>query len=597
MADNAGNGNSRRGATPQNPAPASGASNPPATATPSIPSLAALASDPLRTHRTWIPKYGRVQKCDFCNGRAPGTLHFCSVCQLHICENCARDRRWHTERQHFIDADALDWTFRRGPNTASTRGGRRAQAPSSSSQQPRGRRGGDSRPSLEESHGVDDGHDGQQLSHPDHPPAPFASRTPRRPDARHHPYPPPPARHGYRPEPSFPRPSPSFGDYTYPGPMGQDWHGRPSSTTLAPIIGEDQTNVRHPDASAQGRMHQSSGLGHSPFRGPPDNTGSAAIHDNAAGDANARERRDNGGDGDGDDTGYVEKGLAGNNNNPPRRSDCLAESARTHPPAGMGTTGGNTTLSSQVEASIDAPPASAEEHDRLVLHLYEAIYGSRPELNPARVRTRIPDRWDGEWPTSTPQVHGEPSRSAPSQQGPGGQNTPSPFADYHREVWTATTEFQPHLSRPPQGYAEYSFHNYPTYPRDPSHTQGNPYAPTLRTTPAFHPLNERTTSELELMHQDRQLLREMQHAWNNQPVLLRLCRNGHRVYAIELLWDVCELRRSRVLIRDFAQVVHWFVTERDSQFRLQHTAAAAQPGYYQPPYPSYPPPGAPGNAR
>ncbi|SPQ18903.1 76466a98-7a84-4c6f-9c1e-fc97e1f01ba1 [Thermothielavioides terrestris] len=342
---------------------------------PSIPSLAALASDPLRTHRTWIPKYGRVQKCDFCNGRAPGTLHFCSVCQLHICENCARDRRWHTERQHFIDADALDWTFRRGPNTASTRGGRRAQAPSSS-------------------------------------------------------------------------------------------------------------------------------------------------------DANARERGDNGGDDNGDDDVYMEKGLAGNNNNPPRRSDRLAGSARTHPPAGMGTTGGNTTSSSEVWASIDAPPATPEDHDHLVLHLYEAIYGSRPELNPAR------------------------------------------------------------------------------YPRDPSHTQGGAYAPTLRTTPAFHPLNERTSSELELMHQDRQLLREMQHAWNNQPVLLRLCRNGHRVYAIELLWDVCELRRSRVLIRDFSQVVHWFVTERDSQFRLQHTAAvaassssSAQPGYYQPPYPSYPPPGAPGNAR
>ena len=94
-------------------------------------SLESIANDPSRTHRDWYPKYGRVQKCDYCNGRSAGTLHVCSSCSVRICENCARNREWDSDRsRHFIDVDACDWVVKkpvRLPNnkTNSTRGSKR----------------------------------------------------------------------------------------------------------------------------------------------------------------------------------------------------------------------------------------------------------------------------------------------------------------------------------------------------------------------------------------------------------------------------------------------------------------------------------------
>jgi len=76
------------------------------------PELANFSKDVRRTHRTWCPKYGRVPKCDICNARSPGTLYVCQAagCQLHICEKCAREGKWQSDRLHFIDPDLLDWT-------------------------------------------------------------------------------------------------------------------------------------------------------------------------------------------------------------------------------------------------------------------------------------------------------------------------------------------------------------------------------------------------------------------------------------------------------------------------------------------------------
>jgi hypothetical protein len=79
---------------------------------------------------------------------------------------------------------------------------------------------------------------------------------------------------------------------------------------------------------------------------------------------------------------------------------------------------------------------------------------------------------------------------------------------------------------------------------------------------------------VEHARQDRQTLDEMVNAWTHNPLLLRLAAENRRVYAIGLLWDVLEVRRARVFLRDDSQTVRWFVTERDRQFRLQHSAAA-----------------------
>ncbi len=77
-------------------------------------SLESIANDPSRTHRNWYPKYGRVQKCDYCNGRSAGTLHVCSSCSVRICEDCARNREWDSDRsRHFIDVDACDWVVKK----------------------------------------------------------------------------------------------------------------------------------------------------------------------------------------------------------------------------------------------------------------------------------------------------------------------------------------------------------------------------------------------------------------------------------------------------------------------------------------------------
>lgn len=104
--------------TPAPPAAQPSQPSQPSQAGQATPSQAALAADPHRTHRTWTPKYGRVQKCDWCNNRADGILMVCghsSGCAARMCQDCAKSRIWHSNPAHFIDAAALDWTVRRAP--------------------------------------------------------------------------------------------------------------------------------------------------------------------------------------------------------------------------------------------------------------------------------------------------------------------------------------------------------------------------------------------------------------------------------------------------------------------------------------------------
>ncbi|KAK3906846.1 hypothetical protein C8A05DRAFT_11451 [Staphylotrichum tortipilum] len=368
------------------------------------PTLEELANDPSRTHRTWYPKYGRVQKCDYCNGRSEGTLHVCSDCSVRICVHCARSRAWAVQRsRHFIDVDACDWAVKKPPRPikpATQRGSKRpAQSPPENAPSgPAARR----RKLGNSLSGADDGNDDEDDSGDD--------------------------------------------DSHIPNSRGR------STLRLAPVVGR------------------------------------------------------NGGD----------------NGQSRARPSAIQSRDASHE---VGTP--------DVISQVTPPPFTAEdeERDNLIKDIYYWIYGTRPTLGPHRMRTPIPDIWEGD-------------------RLPGSYNT------------------------------------RPGYDQGGSSQGGNPYHPTSRTTPSYHPHSNHTPAEVEQLQHDRQTLAEMQDAWIHHPELARMAgnwigisiKNGEkagetrRVYAIELLWDVLEARRSRVLLRGDSQTVRWFVSERDRQFRLEHSA-------------------------
>jgi hypothetical protein len=110
----------------------------------------------------------------------------------------------------------------------------------------------------------------------------------------------------------------------------------------------------------------------------------------------------------------------------------------------------------QVSASQDShmsvdPPALTpqdREHDRLVVDIYNWMYGNRPSLNPHRVRTQIPDRWSGpRQPSVPPSYHHEPS---PYGHGP----YPPAHPAYSQGQFHGNSQ-QQHM-RPPPGYPSYN---------------------------------------------------------------------------------------------------------------------------------------------
>ncbi|KAK3310356.1 uncharacterized protein B0T15DRAFT_35126 [Chaetomium strumarium] len=190
-----------------------------------------------------------------------------------------------------------------------------------------------------------------------------------------------------------------------------------------------------------------------------------------------------------------------------------------------------------------APPATpGPEHDNrdhLVLDIYEFLYQQRPNPDPRRVRSQIPDRSaDRESPPQHPSAPA-PGSSQQAYESPHG----------------LPTSESPGTTAPP-----------PAAP--------GPYAPSARTTPAYHPLNDRTPEQVAQYHQDNALQQQMRYAWGAHPILRNLRQDGRRLDAINLLWEVFEVRRARggVWVPDDSQTVAWFVAERDSQFRMEHMA-------------------------
>lgn len=459
-------------------------SQPTAAAAPaSQPGSNQFANDPARTHRKWSPRYGRVQKCDFCNGRSPGTLHVCDTCLLHICEGCARRGAWHTESKHFIDPDACDWTPKKQPRKRKDRGSkrRRDDSPSGAS----GASGPAQRRRLSGPSRGDDG-DGVDADNEPHRPAPgqYHSRTsspfPAAPHGagRTTPLPPPLANQAQFPAPSSPaqvagtaRPFPDAGP---PGTAEGDLrhhrrHRRPSQGP-APFItaASARPNVRQAAARALVGMSQQA---YRAYRAQADDDDD---DDDGSEENNGREEEE-------EEKGHA---AARRSDQPPRRT---APGARTG--GGGGSTRASTTPTtpgmrgssrpstpSAAAAEPDPlvvaglPPGTPGGRDRLVVDLYRDIFGAPPDPSVSRVRTTIPDRWDGDWPAHPGREPGRPygpygPYGAPHAPPPSLHPPPPPplsvHEQYHRELFTATTQFAQHVPPPPRGYGHYSFHNFP----------------------------------------------------------------------------------------------------------------------------------------
>ncbi|KAK0754011.1 hypothetical protein B0T18DRAFT_385954 [Schizothecium vesticola] len=83
-------------------------------------------------HHDWIKVYGKIQKCDYCNGRSKeGVIYMCKPCKIYICKPCAVAEKHNRDPHdpHVLDTHAVSWDgWERGPN-------RPAQQPA----RPRGR--------------------------------------------------------------------------------------------------------------------------------------------------------------------------------------------------------------------------------------------------------------------------------------------------------------------------------------------------------------------------------------------------------------------------------------------------------------------------
>ncbi|KAK4044566.1 hypothetical protein C8A01DRAFT_12144 [Parachaetomium inaequale] len=539
------------------------------------PSLEKLSEDPLRTHRTWYPKYGRVQKCDWCNGRAAGTLHVCNTCSIRMCEGCARNRIWHGNRSHFIDADALDWVQKkaprkpRAPRQPKTRPAKRA-ARSSPSEEPstpapcrRKLSMATTNSRADEDDDLDD--DGDNFANAGTRRGQFSAPA----NPRHDFGPPLPNYHDHSPEALPYHQAPMHGGYAPHGPSAPTmpgYYGPPApampASDIGPTMAAPSTRRGARQAAARAKLsisEQSRRASRGRFGDDDDEYG------------------DNEDDEDEDDDVYEEKGLAENvNDMRRRRGDRLTGRTSVRSASQVGGTDRDDTSSPLanapgLQASVEHPILTPQdrEHDRRVLDIYDSIYGNRPNLDPHQVRTQIPEQWYGGWHGMAPQYHYEQN---PYNPYPAPHYPAHPYGQYHGDVQAGTHGHQ-HMYPPPAppAHPQYSAHHpeyqYQPYPNP---HPGNPYTPTARPAPAYHPYNELAPHEVEHMQQDRVTLDHMRNAWNHNQILLRLVADNHRVYAIGLLWDVFELRRTRVLVNNNSQTVRWFMNERDRQVHIEH---------------------------
>jgi len=378
----------------------------PATPRP-LRSLQLIADDPTRTHRTWYPKYGRVQKCDYCNGRSEGTLHVCSDCHVRICQHCARAQKWDTDSsRHFIDVDACDWVVRKTVNLTTktaaalrkknkTRGSKR-RAPSSTSggaSAPPSRRRKTKKQESSENEDDDSANDGEDLSQsrPEAIARPTAGLRPAplRPRREEDPRPvaqPSTSYHGHNENPGHEHQTAAHGNIAPPDEM------EPSTRRRRGWI-----HVNLPAARPRPRMREAA------------SRAVLGMSEHSRYNDNEEEEDDDDYDDRRNDNRVVadtgkKKGSGKNISDPfGRRANHTAENPGAE---GFSRAGAEAPLATEppqfggprVTYSFAPPGLTPDwERDVLVLDIHEWTYGSRPYLNPNRVRTQIPNRWVGDW--------------------------------------------------------------------------------------------------------------------------------------------------------------------------------------------------------
>ncbi|KAK4130423.1 hypothetical protein BT67DRAFT_458711 [Trichocladium antarcticum] len=534
-------GSSRRAPAP--PSDADADAGPSTTAE----SANAFANDPARTHRTWAAVAGKVQKCDFCNGRSQGVLFGCETCKmLRICETCARGGRWHTDRSHFIVADDCDWKYKppprkRGPNkrtravstsTASTTpfpNGDRSPSP----RPPRKRRPGAQTSARSANNTGDDLVDpdlalsgrgaGRQSF--------MARREGRLTSLRHA------EIHDDRVGDAA-MPSAASGSNSPIGGMGNTLR-RPQEPSPLTTAAGTRPSARQAAARALEEMSYQS---HQPRRVQyeDDGTDVAAVENN-------EENEESGGEYNVSNRGHRRGNQA------PRDVDTYTSTGtntwtRTNDGSGYQSPGARRPEAPDPLVVAGLRPGTPGGRDMLVADIYESLYRVRPVLDPYRAQTQIPNSWGGPWSTTATHAGQD---AAPYDQYPNAYRPHAHEQYRHEHHHAPTARHDPSPSPAPRSY-EHSydqpgFHSPPqNYPQQHQQQQQNPYHPHPHPHPHNEPTPEQLQQQQQQMHNDRTLLAEMQHAWARDPTLARLFHAGFRTYALGLLWDVFdEARRQR----------------------------------------------------
>ncbi|KAK4143274.1 uncharacterized protein C8A04DRAFT_29092 [Dichotomopilus funicola] len=395
------------------------------------PSLEALSLNPERTHRNWWPKYGRVQKCDWCNGRSKGTLHVCTTCSLRMCEDCARNRIWHANRTHFIDADTLDWVMKKIPRVARATATKVTKKP--------------------------------QAKRPASPDLVSTSAS----------------RHGKKARVVEEPPQEEEGDNSFAEPLSEV--AVPARQIAAETLLALHQGINHQDGNNYQDQHQRHTHSH-------EQTHERAVF--------------------GPDS-HIDPALSEYQN---QNKNVSAESRSDFP------AGGFSFVTDQ-----------DREHDRIVMRIYEAIYGPGAVLDPYRRRTRIPKEWNGrQHITNNPYDHvpggyeysSRPSESSTHRSGFSGQYHPSEYPTFQ------------------------DAHNL-----DLRHEHTIPVA-----------------KESENSRYDRQIRDDMCDAWERNSSVFQLAATHGQIYALEVLWEVFELRRlylPEALPHRDSLAVCWFVDRRN----------------------------------
>ncbi|KAK3330240.1 hypothetical protein B0H66DRAFT_52131 [Apodospora peruviana] len=544
-----------------------------------------------RAHREWTASYGKVQKCDFCGERSKGVLQMCAKCTVYICQDCAIEGKWKGDNQHYIEAATLDWQSRAASRfktpKAPSNGRKRRRATSlaisvGNANQDSGPGTGGSNTSSHTAASTIH----QDIVEEDDRPAPKQSRQTNKPAVRRSVT----QVHDRTPLPDS-RPAtmmPGYGqgvgggDRDYMTPRSVERHARVPvhSTPTA-----DPQNVPGGRGSGQVTSHRPAGSVNRPQHPPVQNaprditlTAAAARSELRAAAAAALEHL-NGplplekatddvmvlDDDDDDDYDYVPAGAP----QPPRIQNrqraAPAPISTGHPKNGVRRSTATPRTSSAVSHPSGRPeivptpqPRLRQNHrytgafnsrdrERLVFGLYQDIFGERIQPTFLTI-SDMPNTWQPRMDDDDPGV--------PRHRGLHGR-PPTEYELHHQRVVEATTQFHPpgSMPPPPPGYVEHAFQQYPS----------GYYHPSARTTPMHHPHNEFSPEDLQILFNDRDLLHTMQALWDNHPEILRIRHQpgaGGELAALQLLWEVAEVRRTRVTVHYFSQSIRWFADLR-----------------------------------